>query len=401
MKGDAGAVVDWILRQALLATPVDALLAGCAIQLEAAGLPVLRSHLTATTLHPQFAAVGSTWRRGQDRAEWDRYEHDTDDNPAWQRSPLQPLIRDRRSHVRHRLDDSADVETYPVLAEFRAMGGTDFFAVSAKFGTAGIEPEEVRTGMLVSWVTDRPGGFTDGDLAALERVRPALAAATRTALNMEIAETVMATYLGPDAGARVLDGEIRRGHMQVIEAAILFADLRGFTALSDTVDRAELVPMLNTHLAAMADPVDAHGGQVLKFLGDGMLATFALGEDGPEPACVRALSAASEALEAIAALNAECAANGRPVMDLDVALHLGDVLYGNVGSDRRLDFTVIGPAVNAASRIEALCGELDCRLLISGTFVRAAGSSAQFRSLGRHSLRGIAEPQELFTSAGQ
>ncbi len=401
MSLDPAPVRDWLLAQALLAAPVESLLEGCAERIVEIGIPLLRGHISATTLHPQFASVGYTWRRDPGIEEAERYQHETQNLPRWQVSPLQPIVRGEVPQVRHRLDDGADVKTYPVLGEFRAMGGTDYLALGSIFGTGGVPPSEVKTGMLTSWVTDRPGGFTEADLAALERVQPALASATRTALNMEIAETVMATYLGPDAGARVLDGEVRRGHMQVISSAILFADLRGFTVLSDTMDRAELVPMLNDYLAAMADPVDSQGGQVLKFLGDGMLAIFALESAESADAgkaCDRAMAAAGQALDAAAALNAERAAAGQPVMSLDIALHLGDVLYGNVGSEQRLDFTVIGPAVNAASRIEALCGDLDCPLLISGAFVTAAGTGAGFRSLGRHTLRGIREPEELFTA---
>lgn len=398
MSHDPAPVRDWLLDQALLAAPVDALLEGCAERIEKIGIPLLRGHISATTLHPEFASVGYTWHRDPGLEETARYQHETQHIRRWQVSPLLPIARGEAARVRHRLDESADVKTYPVLGEFRAMGGTDYVALGSVFGTGGVPPSEVKSGMLTSWVTDRPGGFTEDDLSALERIQPALGSATRTALNMEIADTVMATYLGPDAGARVLDGEVRRGHMQVIGSAILFADLRGFTTLSDTLDRSELVPMLNAYLAAMADPVDAQGGQVLKFLGDGMLAIFALESAEAGDACARALAAAGHALDATAALNAERAAAGQPVMSLDIALHLGDVLYGNVGSERRLDFTVIGPAVNAASRIESLCGELDCPLLISGAFVTAAGPGAGFRSLGRHILRGIREPEELFTA---
>ena len=398
MTPDPRPVGDWLMQQALLAAPIDTLLEGCADGLVAAGIPLLRGHLTATTLHPQFASVGFTWRRGEGLQVRDRYVHGNDQRPAWQQSPLQPLVQGEARLVRHRLDDTADVATYPVLGEFREIGGTDYVASASLFGSGGVAPDEVKTGMIASWVTDRRGGFTDADLAALQKLQPALAVAARTALGDEIARTVMATYLGADAGARVLDGGIRRGHVQVIESAILFSDLRGFTALSDTIDRAELVPMLNTYLAAMADPVDANGGQVLKFLGDGMLATFALGVDGPESACGRAMAAAAQAFDAIEALNARRSAAGRPTMELGIALHLGDVLYGNVGSERRLDFTVIGPAVNAASRMEALCGALACPLVISGAFVHGAGSEIPFRSLGCHSLRGIGEPQELFTA---
>ena len=393
---DAGPVCDWLIGQALIATPVDRLLAGCSQRLAAAGIPILRGHISATTLHPKFEAVSFTWHRDAG-LQSEGHQHGSGQRTIWQRSPLLPIARGDVDRVRHRLGDAAADETHPVLAEFRAAGGTDYVAFGTAFGVGGEVPAVVRTGTLSSWLTDRPGGFHDGQLAALARIQPPFAAAQRVALNMAIAQTVMATYLGADAGARVLDGEIRRGDVQVINAAIFYADLRGFTALSDRVDRAALVPMLDDYLERIADPVAARGGQVLKFLGDGLLATFALDGGDPAPVCAAALAAAAEALQGVRALNAGRSAAGRPVMDLDVALHLGDVLYGNVGTESRMEFTVIGPAVNAASRIEALCGDLDCNLLISGAFAAAAGGSG-FRSLGRHALRGIREPQELFTA---
>ncbi|NNG03826.1 MAG: adenylate/guanylate cyclase domain-containing protein [Inquilinus sp.] len=395
---DPRPVIDWLIRQALLATSTDSLLPGCAERVAAMGIPVVRAHLSATTLHPQFEAVSLSWLRDAG-VETVAHEHGTSDEAPWQRSPLRQIAIGETDEVRLSLAGSdVDVERYPILADFVALGGTDYIALGTAFGIDGKPPSSARTGVLSSWVTDRPGGFTGADIAALRSIQPAISAAARVALNLEIARTVMATYLGPDAGSRVLQGEIRRGDVQVIDAAILFADLRGFTALSDSANRAELASTLNAYLQAMAEPVAGHGGQVLKFLGDGMLASFALDGQAPAPVCARALAAARQALADTSALNAERAKAGEPVMSLDIALHLGDVLYGNVGSSSRLDFTVIGPAVNAASRIEALCGELDCPLLISGAFAAAAGPDAGLRPLGRHPLRGIRQPQELFTA---
>jgi adenylate cyclase len=200
---------------------------------------------------------------------------------------------------------------------------------------------------------------------------------------------------GVAPGRRILGGQVRQGTAQQLSAAIMIADLRGFTGVADRTPAERLVAGLNEHLGAVVEAVERHSGQVLKFLGDGLLAVFSLAARPAEAACADALAAAQEALAANAAVNARRATTGEPPLALDIALHLGDVMYGNVGSVRRLDFTVIGPAVNEASRIEALCEPLGCHLLTSAAFARACPRS--LRSQGRHALRGVARPQELFT----
>ena len=202
----------------------------------------------------------------------------------------------------------------------------------------------------------------------------------------------------PAAG--VLTGSIERGSAEAIRAVIWFADLRGFTRLTDSLPRDVLVETLDDYLEAMAAPVHANNGQILKFMGDGLLATFDLTGRDQEAVCRDALAAAAELRAAIPGFNEERKGAGKPVMEFGLALHLGEVFYGNIGASDRLDFTVIGPAVNEASRIQALCKPLDRSILVSGTFQDAAGGTHELESLGLHELRGVREPQELYGLVG-
>jgi adenylate cyclase len=212
---------------------------------------------------------------------------------------------------------------------------------------------------------------------------------------LQVAVDLLDAYVGAESGRRILSGQVRQGTAQQLSAAIVIADLRGFTAVADRTPAERLVGGLNEHLGAVVEAVEQQGGQVLKFLGDGLMAVFSLEKRPAEAACADALAAAQSALAANAAINGRREAAGEPMLALDVALHLGEVMYGNVGSARRLDFTVIGPAVNEASRIEALCEPLGCHVVTSAAFASACPQA--LRSLGRHTLRGVARPQELFT----
>ena len=202
----------------------------------------------------------------------------------------------------------------------------------------------------------------------------------------------METYLGRDAARRVLTGQIKRGRGKRICAAILLSDLRDFTAMSDRLPAGEVIALLNDYFDIMATQVHEHGGEVLKFIGDGMLAVFNVGGSLPDAACCQSMHAAIEAVRALTALNLDRTEK----LEVGIALHLGDVVYGNIGAADRLDFTVIGPAVNEAARIEGLCRDLDRRILISASFAHGCGCTPLV-SLGRHRLRGVGEAQEIFT----
>jgi adenylate cyclase len=248
---------------------------------------------------------------------------------------------------------------------------TDYLAMINRFGTAGA------IGMMdctfSSWTTDRPGGFAAADLAALEFLVPCLALAIKSASIARITETLVETYLGRDAGHRVLRGHIERGVAEKINAVLWFSDLQGFTRITDLTPPAEIIPLLNDYADAIVSALQGQDGEVLKFMGDGILAIFDAA--APQDACRQALDAAAAAIRRVADLNQRRAAAGQPVTRFYLGLHVGEVFYGNIGSFDRLDFTVVGPAVNETSRIAAMCGSLDHHVLLSPAFAAAAGNS--------------------------
>ena len=404
---------NWLLEQSLLAPPVERLVPALADQLRSAGLPVDRLHVATNILHPQFNAVSVTWWDGEDmQAAAHRPESETQDD--WLRSPFKPMIDDAERRLRRindpqsrnkttvppqrlRLSQGEGLDRFPVIAELVAKGATDYLAYITAFGVDGIVNPDDIYGIATSWATRRPGGFTDADLEVLTALRIPLATAVRSGLDVAVARAILGAYLGADAGARVLAGDIRRGQLQTLRAAILYGDLRGFTAVADRLPGTEVVALLDRLFEAMAGPVLARGGQVMKFMGDAILATFALDDTKEAPVCAAALDAAIEAQAAVAAVNQRHHEEGKPRMPLDQALHLGTVMYGNVGTEERLDFTVIGPAINEANRMEALCQPLSVPIAVSRSFTDAAESPDRFRSLGPQILRGLGEPREIFT----
>ena len=249
-------------------------------------------------------------------------------------------------------------------------------------------------GVYTAWGTRAPDGFTDGHIAVLQRMAPCLALAIKSVALARMTKTLMETYLGRDAGQRVLGGRIVRGIAEKIDAVVWFSDLRGFTRITDTATE-HVIPLLNDYSDAIFLAIQEHGGDVLKLIGDGTLAIFTA-EDRMH-ACSAALSAAIAARGAVAELKKRRAADGKPVTDMYLGLHVGEVVYGNVGSRERLDFTVIGPAVNEASRIAAMCRSLDQPVLISAAFAAVGDIQRRLVSVGRYALRGVSHAQELFT----
>lgn len=384
----------WLIDQGIKGTGLIEIMDGFCGRLTGEGFALARGYIGLRTLHPKYGAVGFLWERGSGGVEAERYTHEAQKGGEFQRSPFAYLIERGGGCLRRRLTEQATPRDFPVLDDFVAQGITDYIAHLLPFGG-----QERMDGMTSSWATDRPGGFEERDVERLMGLLPLLAMTVKATATYRVARNLLGVYLGHDAGDRVLAGAVQRGTAQSIRAVLFYADLAGFTRVADRAERETLMATLDDYLAAMAVPVDLRGGQVLKFLGDGLLATFALADfgDRAEAAAAAALDAAEDALARTAALNARRAGLGQPVMGLDIALHLGDVLYGNVGTDERLDFTVIGPAVNEASRIEALCRTLDRRVLASAALAEAAGCERdRLVPLGSHPLRGVAEPQELY-----
>lgn len=390
-------VSDWLIHQGLGRTDFETVIAGFCERLRAAGVPLGRGMVAVRTLHPEIDAHSFIWRpdRPLEAADFGTDEAPSEDFLA---SPLHYLLTHRgETELRRRLTGPDAVLDFRVLAELRDQGFTDYCIMKVPFSvTAGTDPS---TGMLCSWVADAAGGFCDGDIEVLRRLVLRLALSVSTILQREITLNVLDTYVGRDAGARILSGEIRRGSLREIDAVILFMDLRGFTALADRYDGGAMAGLLNGYFERIVPPVVENGGEILKYMGDGILATFNLEDREAADVCATGLDAALASLRAVADWNAERLTAGEPVMGLDIAIHLGRVLSGNVGTPSRLDFTVIGAAVNEASRLEALCDSLGLNLVVSETFARAATRcGGRLKSLGRHSLRGVRGDQELFTA---
>ena len=251
-------------------------------------------------------------------------------------------------------------------------------------------------GIAASWTTDVPEGFSDAQVQLLAGIVPPLTLVFMVRTMNRTARTLIQTYLGIDAAKRVLAGNIVRGRAEPIRAVIWFSDLVGFTRISDTASPGTVLELLNDYAEAQVEEIEARGGHVLKFIGDGILAIFP--QDDMAQACSCALDAAANLTNRIATLNSRRAAHGKPVTSAHIALHVGELLYGNLGSPRRLDFTVLGPAVNEAARIESLCASLEQAVIVSTAFAEASGEARQrLVSVGRYAMKGIARPQELFT----
>jgi len=301
------------------------------------------------------------------------------------------MLQTGDSLLRRRLD-GATTDEFTMLPELRAAGMTDYVAIISRFAADGVIGE--MDAVYTSWTTGAPDGFGDVDVAALQRLAPYLALAIKSVSLARMTTTLMETYLGRDAGQRVLHGRIMRGIAERIDAVIWFSDLRGFTRITDTTPE-QVIPLLNDYADAIVSAIDAHGGDVIKLIGDGTLAIFTA-EDRAH-ACGAALSAAIAARRAVAELKKRRAADGQPVTDMYLGLHVGEVFYGNIGSRERLDFTVVGPAVNEASRIAAMCRSVDQPVLMSSAFAEVDDIKRRLVSVGRYALRGVSHPQELFT----
>ena len=390
----------WAVRAGLRGATAYDLFDGYCQRLVIDGVPLWRAHTSMETLHPQWNGYGYTWRRDLNAIEPEQYAHGSAEGSDFVTSPLNALILraydgEDNPSMRRRLEAGPDERDFPVLEEFFADGATDYVAHLFLFGKD--RDRSQGSGIVYSFTTDRQGGFRDDDTTLLQATLPGLSLAMKAHAAHVIASGLLGTYLGEDAGRRVHAGAIMRGSVDKLRAVIWYADIRGFTPISDSASGPVVVELLNDVFEVLAASLRPRGGQVLKFIGDAVLAVFSFEEVDRAETCRRALDAAIEALQKLDALNAARAAAGLPVASVDLALHIGEVLYGNVGATDRLDFTVIGPAVNEVARIEALCEPLGRSALISAEFAAAAtGCDSRLEPLGRHALRGVREPKEIF-----
>ena len=383
----------WITEAGLAGQSEIAALTGFCDRAVHFGLPIARAIVLADTLHPIYEGRAFRWNRDKDTTVLTEYGRSDEDLGRWQRSPFFRLEQTGETLLRRRLTAESR-EEFSIFPELIDAGITDYVAMVNRFATEAIIGD--MDGIYSSWATDVPTGFNDADIAALCRLAPLLALTVKSASLARIAETIVETYLGRDAGRRVLEGRIARGITDQIEAVLWSSDLRSYTRISDTADPGEIIPLLNEYSGAIISTIYDQGGDVLKLIGDGVLAIFTV-EDRTR-ACESALAAAIAARRSVTEVNRSRAAANLPTTDMYLGLHIGEVFYGNIGSEDRLDFTVIGPAVNEVSRIATLCRSVDQPLLISSDFAAALGESRNLLvSVGRYALRGVGRPQDLYT----
>lgn len=352
--------------------------------LHEAGIPLWRSSLALEVLHPEMTGAQVIWTAG-DVQVTDRTRRDVEDSGAYQNSPVR-IVDETERPFRRKLDTPAP--DLPVLDELREAGATDYLAVPFPF------IDKTRSAMI-SYATQLPNGFSDDHVEALERATAQLGPYAERHVLRTIAIDLLNTYIGRRSGEKVFNGAIERGTSEIIPAAILMADLRGFTRYSDAQPIPVVLETLNEFFDAIVGPIEAHGGEVLKFIGDGVLAIFPA--DGRElgPRCCEALAAARDARVEIATLNFERVEREMSPLSFGLALHAGDIAYGNIGSRLRLDFTAIGPAVNHTSRLMELTKVLARDVLVSETFQGLCGQPLQ--DLGPQMLRDVSATQRIFT----
>ena len=379
-------LIDWLIDGARTATRAEDVLAEIGTRVLACGVPVWRLAVFVRTLHPNVAGRRFSWQPhgGVDVAE---APLDFFEDERFTTSPVARVYASGQSY-RWRLDRQDGPQDMPVLNEFRADGVTDYLISPLIFSDGEIH--------AASWTTRQTGGFSDAQIEALEAVAAPLARIVETWTLRRKAATLLSTYVGTHTGERILRGQIRRGYTERIHAAIWLSDMRGFTALSDRVAPQVLVDTLNRYFDCQVDPITKHGGEVLKFMGDGLLAIFPVADDesDAEWACNDVLVAAREARAKVAALTAGESGGPADQIRFGLGLHLGEVLYGNIGGGNRLDFTCVGPAVNLTARLEHLAGQLGRTVLASDRF--AGHCRPPLAPLGEFALAGVRAPQRVY-----
>ena len=377
-------ILNWLVLETHDQRFIDNIFVELCRRLNEAGVSVARASLNFMVEHPQWRGARILWLKGRTDVEFSTYAYGTEDTAEYRNSPIHE-IHSGADELRYRLDTPPTESEPSIYADLRAEGLTEYCAWPLKhtFGKRHV----------VTFSSNQPGGFTDAEIEMLRSLIPAISLVSEIRLKNRIARTLLETYVGPHASQAILDGATRRGSGTTVGAAILICDLRDFTHISDLWPRDDVIELLNGYFDAMSEPIEKFGGEILKFMGDGLLAIFPLSD--PD-ACTNLLSAIGEAQTHLKTLNEDNIARGHDPLGYGIGVHVGDVMYGNIGSKSRLDFTVIGPAVNIASRLESLTKLIKRPVLMSEQFVSMAGGPANFESIGAQTLRGLETPINVY-----
>jgi adenylate cyclase len=377
-------LIDWLIDGARSAAGPNGPFKEMCERLVAAGLPLARVALFIRTLHPDVYGRSFIWRPGEEVA-LSTADIDIEKTPAFATSPIAAVYRSRRE-LRCRLDDPAS-RRFPYLDEIREQGVTDYIALPLHFIDGSVH--------VVTFTTTCPSGFADDHLEALRRIAAPMARIVEIIMLRRTAATLLDTYVGNSAGERIMAGQIRRGHAESMQAAIWLSDLRGFTALSDRLAPETVVEILNAYFDCQVPAIREHGGEILKFMGDGLLAVFPIASADADvgAVCARVLNAAREARSNVVAMS-HGSDEATERFRFGVALHIGDILFGNIGGSGRLDFTCIGPAVNLAARLEKVAGRLGRTVVASSSF--AGLCAREWADLGEFAIQGLSSAQRVY-----
>lgn len=377
-------LIKWLMDGAQTAPSPDTLLSEICGRLVIIGVPLWRVGVLVQTLHPDALGRNFVWRPGADVV-IETAGFDLPESHRFRQSPLAILYASGHE-VRYRLDDP-ESNRFPFFDEMRAEGVTDYIALPLRFTDGSLH--------AASWTTKQDGGFTDEHISALRSVLPPFTRIAEIFALRRTAASLLDTYVGNHAGERIMAGQIRRGHAESMKAAIWLSDLRGFTALSDRLEAEVIIDILNQYFDCQVPPIRKHGGEILKFMGDGLLAVFPIARDGGNlgEVCGRVLEAAHEARTAVDAMRYP---SGESIerFRFGVALHIGDILFGNIGGTSRLDFTCIGPSVNLAARLEKIASKLGRTIVASSAFAGVLASG--WTDLGEFPIAGFSQPQRVF-----
>ncbi len=375
----SGPIITWLLEEGRLLSNVDDTVSQLGQRLLAEGAPLWRLRLSMRTLHPLITAFSSVWERDAERTQRIETPHGLEGRSGYIGSPME-IINRTGAAFRKRLAGDLAPSDHSVLHDLKARGGTDYFGLPIQYSSG--------TTANIVFTTDVAGGFNDTDIDKLTKISAVLAPVAEVFSSKRIALAVAEAYLGPRTGRRVLEGQITRGHIDRINAAIMVSDIRDWTGLSSRVATEDALALANQYFEIIAEAVEANGGEILKLIGDGVLAIFPLEETGgsSRDACTNALAAARQALQS---------PHQPPDLRFGIGLHFGEVLYGNIGSTTRIDFTVLGQAVNIAARIEGFCSRYEAPLLLSREFADQTGEPV--RVVANETLKGYAGQFEILT----
>ncbi len=387
-------IAEWLVDQALSEPDIVDMFENVCHRLHAIGIPVARARLTWPTLHPLFLAETILWTKGQPTV-FEQFKHQEQVSDDWLQSPMKYMLDNKVHVLRRNLDGPDKVVDFPILDGIIAQGLTDYLVIATNFSGTAEGDEGSRKGIFVTWSSDRKGGFSASDIEALQRILRRFAIACRTAIQSRIARNITETYLGEEAGSRVLKGEIKRGDGSEIQAVVWYSDLRNSTALADTMESKDFIAMLNVYFECAAGPVIEAGGNVLDFIGDAVLAIFPYKTARELPAAGKAaIRALRDAVRLTKQINEERKSSGLLPIKFGTGLNTGTVMFGNIGIPQRLAFSVIGPTVNEVARIEKITKAVEADALVTKEI--ADIEPEIWATTGTHALEGIAQKIELF-----